>query len=139
MQWQINGVKKMERKITNYHPIYAFGERCGFLQTIRTEGFEAVEIEYFLGENQRRKGIMTVYLPVYLQQLEREGIKNITAHVKKTNYASKKLLEKNGFIKFSQFRNIEIFLYVAGMKLDAGTLQRVGDDFVNRKMLAKVK
>ena len=129
----------MERKITNYHPIYAFGERCGYLQTIRTEGFKAVEIEYFLDENQRKKGIMTVYLPMYLQQLEREGIKNITAHVKETNCASKKLLEKNGFIKFSQIRNIEIFLYVAGMKLDAGTLQRVGDDFVNRKMLAKVK
>jgi len=129
----------MERKITNYHPIYAFGERCGYLQTIRTKGFKAVEIEYFLDENQRRKGIMTVYLPIYLQQLEREGIKNITAHVKETNYASKKLLEKNGFIKISQFGNVEIFLYVAGMKLDAGTLQRVGDDFVNRKMLAKVK
>ena len=129
----------MERKITNYYPIYAFGERCGYLQTIRTKGFKAVEIEYFLDENQRGKGIMTVYLPVYLQQLEREGIKNITAHVKETNYASKKLLKRNGFIKFSQFGNIEIFLYVAGMKLDAETLQGVGEDFVNKKMLAKVK
>lgn len=129
----------MERKITNHHPIYAFGERCGYLQTIRTEGFKAVEIEYFLDENQRRKGIMTVYLPVYLQQLEREGIKNITAHVKETNYASKKLLKRNGFIKFSQYGNIEIFLYVAGMKLDAETLQGVRQDLVNKKMLAKVK
>ena len=129
----------MERKITNHHPIYAFGERCGYLQTIRTKGFKAVEIEYFLDENQRGKGIMTAYLPVYLQQLEREGIKNITAHVKKTNYASKKLLKRNGFIKFSQYGNIEIFLYVAGMKLDAETLQRVRQDLVNKKMLAKVK
>ena len=129
----------MERKITNHHPIYAFGERCGYLQTIRTEGFKAVEIEYFLDENQRGKGIMTAYLPVYLQQLEREGIKNITAHVKETNYASKKLLKRNGFIKFSQYGNIEIFLYVAGMKLDAETLQRVRQDLVNKKMLAKVK
>lgn len=129
----------MERKITNHHPIYAFGERCGYLQTIRTEGFKAVEIEYFLDENQRGKGIMTAYLPEYLQQLEREGIKSITAHVKETNYASKKLLKRNGFIKFSQFRNIEIFLYVAGMKLDAETLQRVRQDLVNKKMLAKVK
>jgi len=104
----------MERKITNHHPIYAFGERCGYLQTIRTEGFKAVEIEYFLDENQRRKGIMTVYLPVYLQQLEREGIKNITAHVKKTNYASKKLLKRNGFIKINQFENIEIFFILRG-------------------------
>ena len=130
----------MERKITNHHPIYdAFGERCGYLQTIRTEGFKAVEIEYFLDENQRRKGIMTAYLLEYLQQLEREGIKNFTAHVKKTNYASKKLLKRNGFIKFSQYGNIEIFLYVAGMKLDAETLQRVRQDLVNKKMLAKVK
>ena len=129
----------MERKITNHHPVYAFGERCGYLQTIRTEGFKAVEIEYFLDENQRRKGIMTAYLPVYLQQLEREGIKNITAHVKETNYASKKLLKRNGFIKFSQYGNIEIFLYVAGMKLDAETLQGVRQDLVNKKMLAKVK
>lgn len=129
----------MERKITNHHPIYAFGERCGYLQTIRTEGFKAVEIEYFLDENQRRKGIMTAYLPVYLQQLEREGIKNITAHVKETNYASKKLLKRNGFIKFSQYGNIEIFLYVAGMKLDAETLRAVRQDLVNRKMLAEVK
>lgn len=129
----------MERKITNHHPIYAFGERCGYLQTIRTEGFKAVEIEYFLDENQRGKGIMTVYLPVYLQQLEREGIKNVTAHVKETNYASKKLLKRNGFIKFSQYGNIEIFLYVAGMKLNAGTLRRVRQDLVNKKMLSKVK
>ena len=129
----------MERKITNHHPIYAFGERCGYLQTIRTKGFKAVEIEYFLDENQRRKGIMTIYLPVYLQQLEREGIKNITAHVKETNYASKKLLKRNGFIKINQYGNIEIFLYAAGMKLDAETLQGVGEDFVNKKMLAKVK
>lgn len=130
----------MEREITNYHPIYdAFGERCGYLQTIRTKGFKAVEIEYFLDENQRGKGIMTAYLPEYLQQLEREGIKNVTAHVKETNYASKKLLKRNGFIKFSQIRNIEIFLYVAGIKLDAETLRRVSEDFVNRKMLAKVK
>ena len=130
----------MERKITNHHPIYnAFGERCGYLQTIRTKGFKAVEIEYFLDENQRRKGIMTAYLPVYLQQLEREGIKNITAHVKETNYVSKKLLKRNGFNKITQFGNIEIFLYVAGMKLDEGTLQGVGEDFVNRKMLAEVK
>lgn len=82
---------------------------------------------------------MTAYLPVYLQQLEREGIKNITAHVKETNYASKKLLKRNGFIKFSQYGNIEIFLYVAGMKLDAETLQGVRQDLVNKKMLAKVK
>ena len=129
----------MERKITNHHPIYAFGERCGYLQTIRTKGFKAVEIEYFLDENQRGKGIMTAYLPEYLQQLEREGIKNFTAHVKETNYASKKLLKRNGFIKFSQYGNIEIFLYVAGMKLDAETLQRVRQDLVNKKMLAKVK
>lgn len=129
----------MERKITNHHPIYAFGERCGYLQTIRTKGFKAVEIEYFLDENQRGKGIMTIYLPMYLQQLEREGIKNITAHVKETNYASKKLLKRNGFIKFSQIRNVEIFLYVAGMKLDAETLQGVRQDLVNKKMLAKVK
>ena len=129
----------MERKITNHHTIYAFGERCGYLQTIRTEGFKAVEIEYFLDENQRRKGIMTAYLPEYLQQLEREGIKNITAHVKETNYASKKLLKRNGFIKFSQYGNIEIFLYVAGMKLDAETLQGARQDLVNKKMLAKVK
>lgn len=130
----------MERKITNHHPIYnAFGERCGYLQTIRTKGHKAVEIEYFLDENQRRKGIMTAYLPEYLQQLEREGIKNFTAHVKETNYASKKLLKRNGFIKINQFGNIEIFLYVAGMKLDAETLQGVGEDFVNKKMLAKVK
>ncbi len=129
----------MEREITNYHPIYAFGERCGYLQTIRTKGYKAVEIEYFLDENQRGKGIMTIYLPMYLQQLEREGIKNFTAHVKEINYASKKLLKRNGFIKFSQYGNIEIFLYVAGMKLDARTLQGVGEDFVNKKMLAKVK
>jgi RimJ/RimL family protein N-acetyltransferase len=130
----------MEREITNYHPIYsAFGERSGYLQTIRTKGHKAVEIEYFLDENQRGKGIMTAYLPEYLQQLEREGIKNVTAHVKETNYVSKKLLKRNGFNKISQFGNIEIFLYIAGMKLDASSLRGVGEEFVNRKMLVKVK
>ena len=106
----------MTRSITNYQPIFSFGKKCGYLQTIETKGFKAVEIEYNLDEEYRNQGIMTTYLPVYLAELERMGFKSITAHVKKSNYASKKLLKRNGFFKFSEIRNIEIFLLVVGLK-----------------------
>lgn len=121
----------MIRKITNYHPIYAFGQQCGYLQTIMTKGFKAVEIEYNLDEEYRKQGIMTIYLPIYLAELERRGFKNILAHVEKENLASKKLLKKNGFIKFNEIRGIEIFLYISGIKLDRSILERVRKKFVN--------
>ena len=106
----------MIRSITNYQTIYFFGKQCGYLQTIETKGFKAVEIEYNLDKEYRNQGIMTNYLPAYLVDLQSKGYKRITAHVKKSNYASKKLLKRNGFFKFSEIRNIEIFLLVVGLK-----------------------
>jgi len=85
----------MTRSITNYQPIYCFG----------------------------KQGIMTNYLPVYLAELENRGYKNITAHVKKINYASKKLLKRNGFFKFNQIRDVEIFLLAVGLKVSKNNLK----------------
>lgn len=100
----------MTRTITNYQPIHQFGKQCGYLQTIQTTGFKAVEIEYHLDKEYRKQGIMSNYLPIYLADLEAKGFSNVTAHVIKTNYVSKKLLKRNGFTKFTNMGNIEIFL-----------------------------
>ena len=100
----------MTRTITNYQPIHSFGVQCGYLQTIKTTGFKAVEIEYHLDEEYRGQGLMSNYLPLYLEELDAKGFKNITAHVKEDNYASKSLLKKNKFFKFSQVRDVEIFI-----------------------------
>ena len=98
------------RAITNYQPIHSFGKQCGYLQTIKTTGFKAVEIEYYLDEEYREQGIMSNYLPVYLQDLKEKGFTDITAHVKKDNETSKKLLKSNNFSKFTEIRDIEIFI-----------------------------
>lgn len=125
----------MIRKITNYHPIHAFGEECGYLQTIQTEGFKAVEIEYSLDEDYRKQGIMTTYLPVYLTMLEDRGFTNITAHVQEDNIASKKLLKRNGFVKLNQTRNIETFIRVTGFKITQRDLETVRSNIVKKRIL----
>lgn len=104
------------RKITNYQPIHSFGEQCGYLQTIKTKGFKAVEIEYKLDKKYRRQGIMTNYLPAYIELLKERGFTRLVAHVKKRNYASKKLLKRNGFFKFREIGDVEVFLCAAGLK-----------------------
>lgn len=115
----------MNRRITNHQPIYAFGVECGYLQTIQTDGFQAVEIEYNLDKEYRRQGIMTTYLSIYLAELKRRGFKNIVAHVKQRNYASKKLLKRNGFVKFNKIRDVEIFICILGFNLTAQKLETV--------------
>ena len=107
----------MIREITNFLPIYSLGKQCGYLQTIQTKGFKAVEIEYHLDEECRKQGIMSKYLPIYLEDLKSKGFKNILAHVKNDNHASKKILERNKFFKFNEIRNIEIFLLMTGERL----------------------
>jgi RimJ/RimL family protein N-acetyltransferase len=100
----------MTRTITNYQPIHQFGVQCGYLQTIQTTGFKAVEIEYHLDKEYRKQGIMSNYLPIYLADLEVKGFGNVTAHVKKNNWVSKNLLKRNKFFKFSEVRDVEIFV-----------------------------
>lgn len=120
----------MKREITNYQPIHHLGKDCGYLQTIETEGFKAVEIEYRLDEEFRGQGIMSNFLPCYLSELARRGFKNVTAHVEKTNHISKKLLEKNGFIKFGEIREYETFIRVAGLNVTPRDLERVREKIV---------
>lgn len=98
------------RKIVNYQPIHKYGVQCGYLQIIQSTGSKAVEIEYHLDKKYRKQGIMSNFLPGYLATLERKGFGNIIAHVKRDNYASKKLLKRNKFFKFSEVRDVEIFI-----------------------------
>ena len=121
----------MARKITNYQPIYAFGDQCGYLQTIETEGFKAVEVEYFLDEEYRGQGIMSSHFPSYLQLLKDRGFTRLIAHVKKGNYVSKKLLKKNKFFKFNELDNVEIFLCVGALKPTKARIQEVKEMVYN--------
>ena len=121
----------MRRTITNHQPIYAFGEQIGYLQLIKTDNFEHREIEYKIYKPKHRKqGIMSNYLPVYLAELKRNEIIHLVAHVKKHNHASKKLLKKNGFVKFNQMGNVEVFLIDLSFEHGAGSLEALVNKYV---------
>jgi len=114
----------MKRTITDHQPIYAFGEQIGYLQLIKTDGFAHREIEYKIhNPKYRKQGIMSNYLPVYLAELKRNKIIHLVAYVKKHNQASKKLLQKNGFVKFNQMGNVEVFLIDLSFEHGAGSLE----------------
>ena len=68
---------------------------------------------------------MTTYLPIYLAELKRRGFENILAHVKQRNYASKKLLKRNGFVKFNKVRDVEIFICILGKNITKQQLEAV--------------
>jgi len=50
-------------------------------------------------------------------------IKDILA--KTLENASKKLLKRNGFFKFNQIRDVEIFLLAVGLKVNKNILKKV--------------
>tara|TARA_R110000868_G_scaffold17344_1_gene76370 strand:- start:37371 stop:37751 length:381 start_codon:yes stop_codon:yes gene_type:complete len=119
------------RSITNHKQIKIRDRDCGYIQTIESVGFKAVEVEYFLDEDCRHQGIMSSEFPIYIRELENRGYRNILAHVKENNFASKKILKRNGFKKFDQIRNIEVFVLLVGIDFKRGYLERVKAAIVN--------
>ncbi len=77
------------------------------------------QIEYDLDEKYWGKGIMTRELTQYIEAIKRK-FKSLTAVVERNNLASKRVLEKCGFIFTTKMRDYDIFL----LKLDATAQQR---------------
>ena len=69
-------------------------------------------LEYFLEEGHRRLRMMSNLLPRYLKECEKHGVNRMIAVVMADNVASIKLLEKNGFIKFSNVGTDEKISYI---------------------------
>lgn len=55
-------------------------------------------IEYLVIEEYRQKGLINKYLPLFLDELKKQGIKAVLAEVLKENKVSQHILKKHGFI-----------------------------------------
>lgn len=82
-------------------------------------------LEFFLEEEHRRKGIMSVELPKYLKHRKKWGTTRLLAVVKKDNIASIKLLEKNDFVRFQEFE--EEFVYLTDLNFTKSDVKKTID------------
>jgi RimJ/RimL family protein N-acetyltransferase len=89
----------MGKQVEHHLPIYKFGEIIGHCQLVKDDNASFYQLEYFLKEEHRNQGIMTVFLPAYLATLKN---KRIIAIAENDNEASKKLLLKNGFLDMTK-------------------------------------
>lgn len=110
---------KMIKKIIHHKKIYHaednFKEPVGHIYLVENVGGHFYEIEYEIDEKYRGKGLMTYQLFQYIQDLKKNDLpkKTIIALVDNNNFASKKVLEKNGFQPFVNFKkNIDTYLYL---------------------------
>lgn len=107
----------MIKKIIEHHKIYhadnVYNDEIGYLQLIKMSDISFYELEYYIDEEYRNKGLMSVQLPIYLDKIKKEGYKRIIANVKRDNIGSKKLLEKNNFLKFSEIgEDVENYILI---------------------------
>ena len=97
-------------------PIGNENEIIGYLQLVDYHTDRSIpQLEYSLDEEHRGSGIMSRELPKYLKLCKENGYTRLIANTENDNDVSIHLLEKNGFIKLAEFRNI--ICYVIDLKL----------------------
>lgn len=72
---------------------------------------EIPHVEYDLDDEYHNQGIMTKELIKYLEEYTKKGFNKLLAVVEEENNASKRVLEKAGFIKFEKIRKYQTYLY----------------------------
>jgi len=93
-------------KIGLHYPIKMNGKEVGYIQIIERT---IPHVEYYLDEEYWNKGIMTKELKAYLKTIKNKFPK-LLAIVDNWNLASKKVLEKCGFILMTQSEKYFIFV-----------------------------
>lgn len=88
-----------KRKAGEFVTLLIFERSDTFVGALELYDFlgEQCEIGYRIRKDMQGKGICTKAVAGCLSYLKTYGIKNVVAHVKLDNYASLKLLHRNGF------------------------------------------
>jgi RimJ/RimL family protein N-acetyltransferase len=92
--------------IKNYYSIKRDNKEIGRIQIINGS---LPQIEYDLDDEYRNQGIMTLELKNYLESVK-DKFPVLSAIVKKDNFASQRVLLKNGFMRFTELRDYFVYL-----------------------------
>ena len=92
-------------------PIGNENEIIGYFQLVDYHTDRSIpQLEYSLNEKHRGNGILSRELPKYLKLCRENGYTKLIANTENDNEISIHLLEKNGFIKIAEFRNITCYV-----------------------------
>jgi len=92
-------IEKQNPKPFYTHEIKEGREVIGYLQLVEYFRKGSIpHLEYKLNEECWNKGVMSKELPKYLKMIARDGYNKMLALVTPDNVASKRLLDKNGFV-----------------------------------------
>ena len=92
---------RMNPKVWSKHEITTTKrwETIGYIQMVSyLTGKSTPHLEFAIDEAYQNQGIMSKELPKYLKRCKKYDNNQLIAVVKKDNVASRRLLEKNGFI-----------------------------------------
>jgi len=78
--------------------IYSNGEEIGEIQA-RKEDLNRHWLYLYMEKKYRKRGYMSKYLPRFLKEIKREGVKILLAQARNSNKISQHILEKNNFFK----------------------------------------
>lgn len=79
---------------SHFMQIYYNNKEVGYCQLMKNDTLPTPELEYFIDEEFRGRGLMSKWLAIYLLELHKKGIFKVIALVEKDNIISVKLLEK---------------------------------------------
>lgn len=119
-------------KIGQHKPIKLDGKEVGHIQLV---GRDIAQIEYYLDEEHRNKGIMTRELRKYLDEIK-DDFPKIIAIVEEKNIASQKVLEKCEFILMTTSGNY--FVYVNDLQADKRQ-KEIMQGLVDKGFVDKIK
>ena len=105
------------------HIIYYKSKDIGYIQLVSymigSKGRNVPHLEYKIVDKEyRNKGIMSKQLPCYINKYCKKDYPQLLAVVKKDNLISIGILEKNGFVKFSEFKNEYTYITDLNLKID---------------------
>lgn len=102
--------KRSKPKVWSKHDIYVKRDKVGYIQLVSYMiGDAKPHLEYHIDEPFRNKGIMSEELPKYLRFHKRYN-PQLIALTKQDNVASKRLLEKNGFVKMKNIGDVTSYI-----------------------------
>lgn len=93
-------------KIGTHHPIKRKGKEVGYIQIVERD---IPQIEYYLDEEWHNKGVMTLELSQYLATIK-DKYPKLLAIVESGNKASKRVLEKCGFLFMVEMKDYLVFV-----------------------------